>query len=147
MPKTASLSKTQETLFWLNVVDIPPKPITKDDDSENQENYLQLAIRSRIKLFYRPTGLKQDAASAPEKLKWSKSGTTFTVKNPTPYYITISSINSEINGKSSDITPEGVMINPFSEQKIDIKNTNVGKLTFTTLNDYGSRVVNDLKLD
>ena len=30
LPTANTLSKTQETLFWLNVLDIPPKPSTKD---------------------------------------------------------------------------------------------------------------------
>ena len=54
LPNAASLSKTQETLFWLNVLDIPPKPESNAVNVDAPDNYLQLAIRSRIKLFYRP---------------------------------------------------------------------------------------------
>ena len=30
LPQTSTLSKTQETLYWLNILDIPPKPTTKN---------------------------------------------------------------------------------------------------------------------
>lgn len=29
LPKSGGLSKTQETLYWLNILDIPPKPSAK----------------------------------------------------------------------------------------------------------------------
>ncbi len=39
---------TTESLYWLNVKDIPEAP------KDKYENYLQLSILSKIKLFYRP---------------------------------------------------------------------------------------------
>jgi P pilus assembly chaperone PapD len=41
----------REYLYWLNVVDIPPR------EAAAGQNVLQLAIRFRMKLFYRPKGL------------------------------------------------------------------------------------------
>ena len=73
LPTANALSKTQETLFWLNVLDIPPKPSTKNAGGA-PDNFLQLAIRSRIKFFYRPSGIKEDVALAPEKIQWSSQG-------------------------------------------------------------------------
>ena len=43
-----SLPKDRESVFYLNVLDIPPKP-----ENTQGKNVLQLAIKSRIKLFYR----------------------------------------------------------------------------------------------
>ncbi|STI86148.1 periplasmic pilus chaperone family protein [Escherichia coli] len=48
----------RESLFWVNVKAIP----AMEKDQKN-ENTLQLAIISRIKMFYRPTNL----AMAPEE--------------------------------------------------------------------------------
>lgn len=45
-----NLPQDRETLFYLNVLDVPPKPKAEDLGT----NYLQFAIRSRIKFFYRP---------------------------------------------------------------------------------------------
>ena len=139
LPTANALSKTQETLFWLNVLDIPPKPSTKDKAAA-PDNFLQLAIRSRIKFFYRPSGIKEDVALAPEKIQWSSQGNNLLIKNPTPFHITITTISQEHLGKKVNILSEGIMLVPFSEQKIALKNSNVKDMTFTTINDYGGRV-------
>ncbi|MCG3873844.1 molecular chaperone [Psychrobacter sp. Ps7] len=139
LPTANTLSKTQETLFWLNVLDIPPKPSTKDKAAA-PDNFLQLAIRSRIKFFYRPSGIKEDVALAPEKIQWSSQGNNLLIKNPTPFHITITTITQEHLGKKVNILSEGIMLVPFSEQKIALKNSNIKDMTFTTINDYGGRV-------
>ncbi|EHV4506050.1 fimbria/pilus periplasmic chaperone, partial [Escherichia coli] len=41
------LPADRESVFYLNVLDIPPNPRDKN------KNYLQIAIRSRIKIFFR----------------------------------------------------------------------------------------------
>ncbi len=41
----------REHLYWLNVVDVPPREASAD------ENVVQVAIRFRMKLLYRPQGL------------------------------------------------------------------------------------------
>ena len=53
------LTDRQGVSFYLNVLDIPAKPENKDSGSaEVNNNYLQLAVRSRIKFFFRPDDLK-----------------------------------------------------------------------------------------
>ena len=146
LPKTSALNQNQESLFWLNVLDIPPKP-KEQENSEVPENYLQLAIRSRIKLFYRPSGLKEDVALAPSKLQWTRSGSSLNVKNPTPYFVTITAIYSAQDNKTVDILDHGAMLKPFSTEKLAISTTPIGKLTFNTLNDYGGVISTELKLN
>lgn len=141
LPGVNALSQTQESLFWLNVLDVPPKP-KKGADNES-DNFLQLAIRSRLKFFYRPAGLKGDSLSAPKQLQWSAQGNTLTIKNPTPYHVTITSIVQKPLGATTDkeeVLTDGMMLLPFSEQKINVKNPNIKGMTFTTINDYGGRV-------
>lgn len=46
----AALPTDRESVLWLNVLDVPPLPRNNDDGA----NYLQVALRSRIKLLYRP---------------------------------------------------------------------------------------------
>ena len=146
LPKANQLSKDKETVFWLNVLDIPPKPKGNSAD-DVPDNFLQLAIRSRIKFFYRPAGLKEDIAQAPTKLQWSRAGNKLAVNNPTPYHITVTSILTDNAGKKTDLLSEGIMINPMSSTTLDIKQSvPLNKLTFTTINDFGGRVSTDLKL-
>ncbi len=49
------LPKDRESVFWFNVLEVPPKP---DAATVANQSLLQLAFRTRIKLFYRPEALK-----------------------------------------------------------------------------------------
>ncbi|MCG9533302.1 fimbria/pilus periplasmic chaperone, partial [Providencia rettgeri] len=79
-----SIPQDRESLWWLNILDIPPMAKAKEGDSQN---VLQLAIRSRFKFFYRPTGLSSREL-APEQLVIKANGKSIIIDNPTPYYIT-----------------------------------------------------------
>ena len=46
-----ALPKDKESLFWFNVLEVPPK--AKESDNQSM---LQLAFRTRIKLFSVPLG-------------------------------------------------------------------------------------------
>lgn len=48
-------------------------------------NKLQVNIKSKFKIFYRPNGLAGDPAKAWQQLKFTQSGGHLTVANPTPY--------------------------------------------------------------
>ena len=53
---TGALPQERESLFWLNIKAIP--------SASKQTNSLQIAVKTRIKLIYRPEGLR---ASTPEE--------------------------------------------------------------------------------
>ncbi|WP_139852416.1 fimbrial biogenesis chaperone [Acinetobacter pullicarnis] len=145
LPNAASLSKTQETLFWLNVLDIPPKPESNAVNVDAPDNYLQLAIRSRIKLFYRPKGLEQ-AALAPEKIQWVRDGSQLKIQNPTAFYITLTSIQQEQSGKTLNLISDGLMLKPHTEEILNLQHLENRKMIFTTINDYGGHSEYELKL-
>lgn len=145
LPNAASLSKTQETLFWLNVLDIPPKPESTAVNTDSPENYLQLAIRSRVKLFYRPAGLEQ-VALAPAKIQWVRDGSQLKIKNPTAFYITLNSIQQEQAGKTFNLISDGLMLKPNSEEILILKSLEQSKMIFTTINDYGGTSEYELKI-
>ncbi|MEG5378480.1 fimbria/pilus periplasmic chaperone [Enterobacter hormaechei] len=48
--------------------------------SLKKNNYLQVAFRSRIKFFYRPSSLKGSLAEAAKTLQWTHSGKGLHVK-------------------------------------------------------------------
>jgi P pilus assembly chaperone PapD len=70
----------RESLYWLNVKAIPSRP-------ETEANTLQIAVKKRIKLIYRPTGLKGLPEEVASQLTWVQSGGHLTVNNPTPFYM------------------------------------------------------------
>jgi len=148
LPNASQLNQNKESVFWLNVLDIPPRPEGKKQDNNEvlPNNFLQLAIRSRIKFFYRPVNLKESIDTSSEKIQWMKNDETLLIKNPTPYHITISSIFQDVNGKKIDLLKQGLMLSPFSEDQIKLKNNNINNMSFIYINDYGGRIEQKIRL-
>lgn len=141
VPGAKPLPGDRESVFWLNVLEIPPKATGPEYAGKN---YLQFAIRSRIKLFYRPAKLPGDSLTAPDRLTFKAvagQGAALEIHNPTPYYITISSLSLGANTKPVD-GADG-MVAPFSDLQLKLKNAErvlaAGTpIVFTTINDYGA---------
>ena len=136
---TQPLPADRESLFWLNVLEVPPKP---SGPQYAGRNYMQFAIRSRLKLFYRPASLSSgDATKAPDKLSFTARGTALDVRNPTPYYITISKLSFGPDGKPLD--GASGMVAPFGDLHLTLKSPAQAPaagtpVTFITINDYGA---------
>lgn len=142
----AQLPQDRESVFWLNVLDIPAKPKATTDKQE-PNNFLQIAIRNRIKLFYRPITLAGKAIEAPKQLQWQVSQNNLTIKNPTPYYVNISSLkpmNSQ--GAAGEFAPEGLMLEPFQTQSIKLNSVVPKKLQMLSINDYGGMNSHEIEI-
>ncbi|MBO1014695.1 fimbria/pilus periplasmic chaperone [Achromobacter sp. SD115] len=98
-----TMAQDKESLFWLNVLEVPPKPQAGED-----ANRLQIAFRTRIKVMYRPQGLQGQADEAPAQLRWevtsAQSGKGYALKasNPTPYVVNLGKISLQSGGQSFD---------------------------------------------
>lgn len=124
----AALPTDKESVFWLNVLEIPAKKQVQAD-----ENLLQMAFRSRIKLFFRPAGLSGDANEAAGKLNWSAMAGGIKAFNPTPYFVSLVSL--AVNGKEI----EGQMIAPHSTAEFKNMGATAGsKVSIEFVNDYGA---------
>ena len=134
----ADLPKDRESLFWLNVLDVAPSP----KDTGEEQNYLQVAFRSRIKLFYRPKGLPDTANDAPPKLRWSWSGGKLRADNPTPYHVTLAEVHAVSASADRLIEEKGKMVGPNQQLVLDATGP-MDKVRFITINDYGGRVENN----
>lgn len=147
LPNASQLNQNKESIFWLNVLDIPPRPEGKKQENNEilTNNFLQLAIRSRIKFFYRPVNLKENIDTVGEKIQWIKNEDNLLIKNPTPFHVTLSSIFQEVNHKKIDLLKQGLMLSPFSEDHIKLKNSNITNMRFVYINDYGGRVEQVIK--
>ncbi|MGH8184229.1 MAG: fimbrial biogenesis chaperone [Rhodanobacteraceae bacterium] len=132
------LPTDRESLFWLNVLEIPPKPAGAVAD----KNTLQFAIRSRLKLFYRPANLPGASVKAPDQLTFKAGtgnhGATLEVHNPTPYYITISKL--ALGANAAPVAGAAGMVAPFGNLQLPLKQApSAGTpVVFTTINDYGA---------
>lgn len=126
--------QNKETVYWLNVLEVPPK-------SKSTENELNIAYRTRIKLFLRPANLKDFVLSESiKKIKWNIIENKLNIINPTPFYISLTSINVENDQKKFNIS--GEMIPPLSNKyfkynKSDIPDSTNLKVTLNYINDFG----------
>lgn len=125
------LSQNVESVFYLNILDIP-----KMSEAAKGKNAIQLATRSRIKIFYRPQSLTLSPDSITDKLSYKLSNGNIIVKNDSPYHLTIASITTKENKNKSLVESE--MIPPLSTKQLPLK----GKLTSNDLvmnyvDDYG----------
>ncbi len=123
----AALPDDRESLFYLNSMAIP------SGDSQDA-NSLQIAIRNRLKLFYRPKALLDSAPEeVTDKLIWEKTGNQLKVTNPTPFYMNFMTL-SVANKKIKDIN----FIAPFSTESYPLApDTSNGDIEWKIINDYG----------
>lgn len=132
----------KESVFWLNVMEIPPESGVKED-SVNQIN---IAFRSRIKLFYRPAGLEGSAQETPSKIVWhlKQEGdkTLLIATNPADYHFSFSSLEID-NGQKRVMYEHGGMVPPGESMSLvldeNISPTNHMKVIYHAINDYGGR--------
>lgn len=126
------MAQDRETMYWFNVLEVPPKAKGGAD-----QNLLQLAFRTRIKLFFRPDGLKGNSATAATQLKWSQQGNALIARNDTPYYVSLAKLEGVAGGKKVVLDPH--VVAPFATQTYAVKGTTarINKLTYTSINDFG----------
>ncbi|MGP0855890.1 fimbria/pilus periplasmic chaperone [Serratia sp. CY84636] len=133
LPAAKQLPKDRETLYYFNLREIPPK--------SNKPNSLQIALQTRIKLFYRPAEIAPERNAAPwqEQLTLSKQGDKYVVNNPTPYYVTLIDATSR-KGVEGVKGFEPFMIPPKGSVPLTVGAGSVGgSPVLTYINDYGGR--------
>ncbi len=129
-PSEAPLPTDRESVFYFNLLDIPPKPA----DAAGK-NLLQFAVRTRVKLFHRPAGLPGNARDAAGQLQWRAQGGALQVSNPSAYHVTISTLTLPDGRKV-----EADMIAPGAEVRLPLPSGAAmpSSVTFQWLDDYGT---------
>ncbi|MGP3129000.1 fimbria/pilus periplasmic chaperone [Serratia marcescens] len=133
LPAAKMLPQDRETLYYFNLREIPPK--------SNKPNSLQIALQTRIKLFYRPAAIAPERNAAPwqEQLTLSKQGDKYVVNNPTPYYVTLVDAASR-KGVEGAKGFEPLMVPPKGSLPLTVSAGSVGNSpVLTYINDYGGR--------
>lgn len=118
-----SQPKDRESIYWLNVKSISPS-------HKGEVNKLQVNIKSKFKLFYRPDNLKGDPKEAWKQLTFQVAGNHLVAKNPTPYFISLFSLS--VGGKEID---DPGMVAPMSSYEWPIKGS--GTVKWRAINDFG----------
>lgn len=126
--KTAGeLPKDRESVFWLNVKNIPPSSAKENSSS------LEIAIKTRIKMFWRPASIQLIPEKASSKVKWNRQGNQLIVENPNPIHISIMDVS--VDGKDVPLN----MIKPFEKLTLPMPNGIQGRtLVWRFINDYGA---------
>ncbi|CAI1043329.1 Chaperone protein papD precursor [Serratia fonticola] len=133
LPAAKLLPQDRETVYYFNLREIPPK--------SSKANTLQIALQTRIKLFYRPAGITMDTNAAPpqEQMTLSKQGDRYVVNNPTPYYVTIVDAAARKDGPGIK-SFEPMMVPPKSNLPLTVGAAAVGNSpVLTYVDDYGGR--------
>ncbi|MEL4015260.1 fimbria/pilus periplasmic chaperone [Dryocola clanedunensis] len=128
-----ALPQDRETMFYFNLREIPPK--------SNKANTLQIALQTRIKLFYRPEAIAINTSDTPpqEKITLSSQGGKYEVNNPTPYYVTLISAASSVSGKAPK-SFKPVLVPPKGKMSLGVGAAEVGNApVLTYINDFGGR--------
>ncbi len=107
LPDIATLPQDRESVYYFNLREIPPR--------SKEANVLQIALQTRIKLFYRPKALYATRTDLEnpwqEKITLTRKGDAYEITNPTAYFVTIVDASSRVGGDTVKQF-EPVMISP-----------------------------------
>ncbi len=143
----------RESVYWYNMLDIPAQSKDKAD-----KNTVQVALRTRIKVFYRPEGLKGTPADAAAGLTWqgvkTEQGYALRATNPAAYNVSMTHVKLNAAGKTY-VDDVGGMVPPKSSKDFPLKGLSAAPViqsavTYEWVNDYGSSTtststVNDIR--
>ncbi|BCV34428.1 molecular chaperone FimC [Shewanella algae] len=127
--ESRSLSQTQESMFWLNLQEVPSK-----DKGMNVGNALVMAARIKVKLLYRPESIKKERKHAEEKIRLQRDGASLVISNPTPYYFAVISVAGSSTSSNSQLTSFA----PFSQLRLELPEREGDTIDFRAIDDWGA---------
>lgn len=132
-----SLPKDRESLFYFNVQEIPQL-------ESREANQLNIALRTRIKLFWRPIELTGNPMDSLKDLQWSiqtiDGKPRLIVNNPSPFHVSFIRIELSANGQTFSLK-DTTMSHPLDIQTYEldgVKPTTGMQVTFSVINDFGA---------
>ncbi|NRH23228.1 fimbrial biogenesis chaperone [Pantoea stewartii] len=126
-----TLPQDKESLFYLNFTQIPGLKKSESDDSR-----LNIIVKSRLKIIYRPKSVNAFSAKEERDVSYSIQNGTIVVSNNSPNVLSIREI---MNGKH--IIAENLTLKPGDTFSKEIKgNSFSGPLHAVMISDYGTPV-------
>jgi len=129
------LPADRESVFWLNVLAIPGRVA-----GPRAEDALDVAVATRIKVFWRPGQLAGSADRAAQALRWHYEDSTgprcmLHAENPSPYYVTVLAFALQGQAMQDHVQ----MIAPYASEAISIGCTPAGvPARYRTVDDAGA---------
>ncbi|MCA8378828.1 molecular chaperone [Burkholderia cenocepacia] len=127
------LPADRETVFYLNIREVPPKTDTP--------NTLQIALHTQMKLFYRPKAVqpaRDEDWTLPMTLRVDAAAHKLVFDNPTPYHVTVVDVSA--GAQKTPVPIEPVMVSPMSTADVPFKAATPSTLFVTHIDDYGGQV-------
>lgn len=135
LPKSLShLPKDKESVFFIAIQLIPESKKTNSQETSEINTEITVVTRFVIKLFYRPESLLEKSSSDfADKLSFSLVNNKLVIKNPSPYFMSLSQL--KLNGVLYS-SPIPVMVPPLSEIALD-NNEKVKDVSWQVIDDFG----------
>lgn len=131
------LANDKESLAWINFQQIPTRTTAP--------NTLKLAIRQRIKLFFRPDALPDRVEDAVSQLRWSLdlSGSTpqVLIENPGSFYVSMAGLDVK-TAHGETLLKTNSMVAPQSTTLLAIPPRDDARtlnIAFLVVDDFGGR--------
>ncbi|WP_054911954.1 MULTISPECIES: molecular chaperone [Pseudomonas] len=121
----------RESLYLMNVKAIPAM-----SDDQKDKNVLQIALKTSIKLFYRPAGLKGSLKEAVAQVGWRAQTGTLAFNNASRLHVVISQL--KLNGQLVPNAPE--VLRPGEAGQLPVPAKAGDTLSLSYIDDYGSVV-------
>lgn len=141
------LPTDRESLFWLNVREVPHKARASDAAS----GALRFVFSTRIKLMYRPPGLPGSAQQAPAQLQWALATgqdgkPALQATNPTAYVVNLGGVDLQAGGAtfeagSGHVGPGETAT--FPVRGFQGRPPAGGRVVFNSLNDAGAAMTHE----
>ncbi len=133
------LPEDRESLFYLSFTQLP-----SGKAAEQGGNQLVLAVTNRVKMFWRPRGLTDDAAAIARGMTFSLSGGGIRVTNPSGRYASVRRATLRAHGREIPLA-ESEMVAPKSaatwRPSSAVSSLRGARLRLVLVNDYGTDVV------
>lgn len=122
-----NLPQDRESLYWMDIKTIPAS-----SKSNENKNALQIAIKTRIKLLYRPVGITGTPDDVSNKLSWSRVGGKLQVNNPTAFYMNFQNVTV---GKTK--VADATWVAPHGTASFTLPAGSSDTLSWRLITDYG----------
>ncbi|WP_342889718.1 molecular chaperone [Serratia marcescens] len=144
----ANLPADRESVFWLNLYEIPPNPPTTPPLASR----VTLAMNTQMKIFYRPRALQGKAENATEAVSFtlqkSPDGYLLRCQNRSAFYLSFARIAVHADRRDYPVRQENDMMTaPFSTRDYHLDGVAASELPSqitvqaTLINDQGQQIV------
>ncbi|HIF9226739.1 TPA: fimbrial biogenesis chaperone [Photobacterium damselae] len=128
-------SKNQEKIYYINILEIPPK------NKGTNKNIIKVAIKSRLKLLYRPKDITGNIIDSANNIKYKVENGKVIFINKSDFNIQLTSIF--INGNEFKV---GILLKShdnfiWDDVLINYKD----KIEIKWINDFGAKMKNIIK--